>query len=201
MVHTLMPKPKTHIQDNWRIVDFFSLHPDSLHMFTLCFDDARFPQDYLHMDIGLLSSMFSAQTLLHLKSSDSKTANLDLPLFTTLGINENNNRKSHWKILLWNLSEWNKALSHLQKIQLLTQPDEAQPPCSENNLWENTKQPTANQLHHLTVALLLLGNSTSAKRNPESLIQILSREMEVHNKDEVLGNKFVNTIQFLEYNF
>ncbi|GMH10375.1 hypothetical protein Nepgr_012216 [Nepenthes gracilis] len=66
-----------------------------------------------------------------------------------------------------------------------SQPDEAQPPCLENNMLENTKQPSADQLHHLTVALLLLGNPTSVKRNPKSLIQTLSREMEVHNKDEL----------------
>ncbi|GMG98726.1 hypothetical protein Nepgr_000566 [Nepenthes gracilis] len=49
MVYSFMPKPKSHIQDNWRIIDFFSHHPDSLHMFTLLFDDVRFPQDYRHM--------------------------------------------------------------------------------------------------------------------------------------------------------
>ncbi|GMH21374.1 hypothetical protein Nepgr_023216 [Nepenthes gracilis] len=51
-----------------------------------------------------------------------------------------------------------------------SQPDEAQPPYLENKLSKNTKQPSADQLHHLTIALPLLGNSTSAKRNLESLI-------------------------------
>ncbi|GMG99590.1 hypothetical protein Nepgr_001430 [Nepenthes gracilis] len=46
----------------------------------------------------LLSSMLHAQKLLHLKSSDSETADLDLPLFTEFGIYENNNRKSHWSV-------------------------------------------------------------------------------------------------------
>ncbi|GMH28943.1 hypothetical protein Nepgr_030786 [Nepenthes gracilis] len=80
-----------------------------------------------------------------------------------------------------------------------SQPDEAQPPCSENNLLENTKQPSTDQLHHLTIALPLLGNPTFVKRNPESLIQTLSREMEVHNKDEVLSDKASDPIQFMEY--
>ncbi|KAE8717086.1 Catalase [Hibiscus syriacus] len=39
MVHALKPNPKSHIQENWRILDFFSHHPESLHMFTFLFDD------------------------------------------------------------------------------------------------------------------------------------------------------------------
>lgn len=35
MVHALKPNPKSHIQENWRIVDFFSHHPESLHMVHL----------------------------------------------------------------------------------------------------------------------------------------------------------------------
>lgn len=50
MVHALKPNPKSHIQENWRIVDFFSHHPESLHMFTFLFDDVGVPQDYRHME-------------------------------------------------------------------------------------------------------------------------------------------------------
>ncbi|XP_065622108.1 catalase isozyme 1-like [Quercus suber] len=50
MVHALKPNPKSHIQENWRIVDFFSHHPESLHMFTFLFDDLGVPQDYRHME-------------------------------------------------------------------------------------------------------------------------------------------------------
>ncbi|MBA0824320.1 hypothetical protein Goarm_020996 [Gossypium armourianum] len=50
MVHALKPNPKSHIQENWRILDFFSHHPESLHMFTFLFDDIGVPQDYRHMD-------------------------------------------------------------------------------------------------------------------------------------------------------
>lgn len=32
MVHCLKPNPKNHIQEGWRIADFFSHHPESLHM-------------------------------------------------------------------------------------------------------------------------------------------------------------------------
>ncbi|CAN1315545.1 unnamed protein product [Linum perenne] len=49
MVHALKPNPKSHIQENWRIMDFFSHHPESLHMFTFLFDDIGIPQDYRHM--------------------------------------------------------------------------------------------------------------------------------------------------------
>ncbi|OVA19570.1 Catalase immune-responsive domain [Macleaya cordata] len=50
MVHALKPNPKSHIQENWRILDFFSHHPESLHMFTFLFDDIGIPQDYRHME-------------------------------------------------------------------------------------------------------------------------------------------------------
>jgi catalase len=50
MVHSLKPNPKTHIQENWRILDFFSHHPESLHMFSFLFDDVGIPADYRHMD-------------------------------------------------------------------------------------------------------------------------------------------------------
>jgi catalase len=50
MVHALKPNPKNHIQEDWRILDFFSHHPESLHMFTFLFDDIGIPADYRHMD-------------------------------------------------------------------------------------------------------------------------------------------------------
>ncbi|KAL8135777.1 catalase isozyme 1-like [Apium graveolens] len=50
MVHAFKPNPKSHIQENWRIMDFFSHHPESLHMFTFLFDDLGIPQDYRHME-------------------------------------------------------------------------------------------------------------------------------------------------------
>ncbi|RCU22503.1 catalase, partial [Acinetobacter baumannii] len=31
--------------ENWRILDFFSHHPESLHMFTFLLDDRGVPQD------------------------------------------------------------------------------------------------------------------------------------------------------------
>ncbi|CAL5388758.1 unnamed protein product [Camellia sinensis] len=38
------------MKENLRIVDFFSHHPESLHMFSFLFDDVGFPQDYRHME-------------------------------------------------------------------------------------------------------------------------------------------------------
>lgn len=32
MVHSLKPNPKSHIQEGWRIADFFSHHPEAMHM-------------------------------------------------------------------------------------------------------------------------------------------------------------------------
>ena len=32
MVHALKPNPKNHIQEGWRIADFFSHIPESMHM-------------------------------------------------------------------------------------------------------------------------------------------------------------------------
>ena len=32
MVHALKPNPKNHIQENWRIADFFSHIPEAMHM-------------------------------------------------------------------------------------------------------------------------------------------------------------------------
>lgn len=43
MVHALKPNPKTHLQEDWRILDFFSHHPEALHMFTFLFDDVGIP--------------------------------------------------------------------------------------------------------------------------------------------------------------
>lgn len=50
MVHALKPNPKTHIQEMWRILDFFSHHPESLHMFTFLFDDVGIPENYRTME-------------------------------------------------------------------------------------------------------------------------------------------------------
>ncbi|GMH02669.1 hypothetical protein Nepgr_004508 [Nepenthes gracilis] len=46
-------KPKIHIQDNWRIIEFFSHNPNSLHIFTLLFDAVGFSQAYKLMEDNL----------------------------------------------------------------------------------------------------------------------------------------------------
>jgi catalase len=35
MVHALKPNPVNHIQEDWRIMDFFSNIPESMHMVSL----------------------------------------------------------------------------------------------------------------------------------------------------------------------
>ena len=37
-------------QEWWRIWDFFSHHPECMHMFTWLLDDVGIPRDYRHMD-------------------------------------------------------------------------------------------------------------------------------------------------------
>ncbi|KFM23952.1 Catalase isozyme 2 [Auxenochlorella protothecoides] len=49
MVHALKPNPKTNIQEPWRFADFFSHHPEAMHMFTFLMDDEGVPKDYRHM--------------------------------------------------------------------------------------------------------------------------------------------------------
>lgn len=50
VVHAFKPNPKTHQQEIWRILDFLSHHPESLHMLTFLFDDLGIPSNYRHMD-------------------------------------------------------------------------------------------------------------------------------------------------------
>ena len=37
-------------QEGWRIADFFSHHPESMHMFTFLLDDVGIPLNYRHME-------------------------------------------------------------------------------------------------------------------------------------------------------
>jgi len=50
MVHALKWNPKSHIQEGWRIADFFSHVPESMHMFTFLLDDVGIPLNYRHME-------------------------------------------------------------------------------------------------------------------------------------------------------
>lgn len=50
MVHAFKPNPKTNQQEMWRILDFFSYHPECLHMMTFLFDDLGIPLSYRNMD-------------------------------------------------------------------------------------------------------------------------------------------------------
>lgn len=50
MIHALKPNPKNHIQEWWRITDFFSHVPESMHMFTFLQDDVGVPLNYRHME-------------------------------------------------------------------------------------------------------------------------------------------------------
>ncbi|XP_042059244.1 catalase-like [Salvia splendens] len=50
LIHAMKPNPKSHIQETWRYLDFFSHIPESLNTFTFFFDDYGIPQDYRHME-------------------------------------------------------------------------------------------------------------------------------------------------------
>jgi len=50
MIHALKPNPKNHIQEGWRIADFFSHHPEAMNMFSFLLDDIGVPLNYRHME-------------------------------------------------------------------------------------------------------------------------------------------------------
>nr|CAD1840845.1 unnamed protein product [Ananas comosus var. bracteatus] len=50
VIHAFKPNPKSHIQEYWRVFDFLSHHPESLHTFCFLFDDVGVPTDYRHME-------------------------------------------------------------------------------------------------------------------------------------------------------
>ncbi|VAI53367.1 unnamed protein product [Triticum turgidum subsp. durum] len=50
VIHAFKPNPKSHVQEYWRVFDFLSHHPESLHTFFFLFDDVGIPTDYRHMD-------------------------------------------------------------------------------------------------------------------------------------------------------
>ncbi|GMH26659.1 hypothetical protein Nepgr_028502 [Nepenthes gracilis] len=61
--YSFMPKSHNHIQNNWRIVDFPSPHPDSFHMFKLLFDVVGCPQDYRDGDQRLVQGILPIRDL------------------------------------------------------------------------------------------------------------------------------------------
>ncbi|KAK1419699.1 hypothetical protein QVD17_28971 [Tagetes erecta] len=50
VIHAFKPNPKSHIQEDWRILDFLSHHPESLNTMTFWLDDVGIPTDYRHME-------------------------------------------------------------------------------------------------------------------------------------------------------
>uniref|UniRef100_A0A0E0CDV9 Catalase n=1 Tax=Oryza meridionalis TaxID=40149 RepID=A0A0E0CDV9_9ORYZ len=50
VIHAFKPNPRSHVQEYWRVFDFLSHHPESLHTFFFLFDDVGIPADYRHMD-------------------------------------------------------------------------------------------------------------------------------------------------------
>nr|AWW16514.1 CAT-3 [Ipomoea pes-caprae] len=50
VIHAFKPNPKSHIQENWRILDYLSHLPESLNTFAWFYDDVGIPTDYRHME-------------------------------------------------------------------------------------------------------------------------------------------------------
>lgn len=50
MVHALRPNPKNNIQEGWRILDWFSAHPEGLNLFTYLLGDEGIPSNWRTMD-------------------------------------------------------------------------------------------------------------------------------------------------------
>ncbi|KAJ1277525.1 hypothetical protein BS78_04G011100 [Paspalum vaginatum] len=50
VIHAFKPNPRSHVQEYWRVFDFLSHHPESLHTFFFLFDDVGVPADYRHME-------------------------------------------------------------------------------------------------------------------------------------------------------
>jgi len=50
MIRSLKPNPKTGIQEWWRIWDYFSHYPESVHMFSWLLSDIGIPMNYRTMD-------------------------------------------------------------------------------------------------------------------------------------------------------
>ncbi|CAL5220763.1 g2827 [Coccomyxa viridis] len=50
LVHCLRPNPKTNIQEGWRILDFLSHHPESVHILTWLLDDNGIPANWANME-------------------------------------------------------------------------------------------------------------------------------------------------------
>jgi catalase len=50
VIHAFKPNPRSHIQEYWRVFDFLSHLPESLHTFFFLFDDVGIPTDYRHIE-------------------------------------------------------------------------------------------------------------------------------------------------------
>jgi len=50
MIRSLKPNPINGVQEWWRIYDFFSNYPESVHMFTWLLDDVGIPKSYRELD-------------------------------------------------------------------------------------------------------------------------------------------------------
>ena len=50
MVHALRPNPVNNIQEGWRILDWFSAHPEGMNLFTYLLGDEGIPSNWRTMD-------------------------------------------------------------------------------------------------------------------------------------------------------
>ncbi|KAJ0966722.1 hypothetical protein J5N97_023639 [Dioscorea zingiberensis] len=50
LMHAFRPNPKNNVPENWKMFDFLSHFPESIHTFFFLFDDVGIPMDYRHME-------------------------------------------------------------------------------------------------------------------------------------------------------
>lgn len=64
MVHALRPNPWNNIQEGWRILDWFSAHPEGMNLFTYLLGDEGIPQNWRTMDgFGVNTFVYAFYTL------------------------------------------------------------------------------------------------------------------------------------------
>lgn len=66
LIHSLRQNPQSNLQEWWRVLDFLSFHPESLHIQTWLMDDYGLPYSYRHTNgcvLSLSPTLFSEDSV------------------------------------------------------------------------------------------------------------------------------------------